>query len=44
MFLPRDIKFAARKVRFLQNEGLKLEPIGNFTVPLPCVQGLVKKL
>ena len=31
-------------MHFLQNEGPKLEPVGNFTVPLPCVQGLVKKL
>ena len=37
MFLPIDMKFAARKVHFLQNEGPKFEPVGNFTVPLPCV-------
>ena len=42
MLLPIDMKFAARKVHFLQNEGPKFEPVGNFTVPLPCVHN--KKL
>ena len=37
MFLPKDIIFAAIKVHFLQNKGLKFEPVGIFTVPLPCV-------
>ena len=38
MFLPIDMKFAARKVHFFQNEGPKFEPVGNLTVLLPCVQ------
>ena len=37
MLLPIDMKFAARKVHFLQNEGPKFELVGSFTVPLPCV-------
>ena len=37
MLLPIDIKFAAIKVHFLQNKGPKFEPVGNFTVHLPCV-------
>ena len=43
MLLPIDMKFAARKVHFLQNEGPKFEPVGNFTVPLPCVPSVVVK-
>ena len=38
MLLPIDMKFAARKVHFLQNEGPMFDPVWNFTVPLPCVQ------
>ena len=38
MLLPTDMKFAARKVHFLQKEGPKFERVGNFTVPLSCVQ------
>ena len=40
MLLPINMKFAARKVHFLQNEGPKFELVGNFTVSLPCVQAL----
>ena len=31
------MKFAVRKVHFLQNEGPKFELVGSFTVSLPCV-------
>ena len=41
MLLPIDMNFAARKVHFLQYEGPKFEPVGNFTVPLPCVHSVV---
>ena len=42
MLLPIDMNFAARKVHFLQYEGPKFEPVGNFTVHLPFVRTLVK--
>ena len=44
MLLPIDMKFAARKVHFLQNEGPEFEPVGNFTVPLPCVCWAFRKI
>ena len=42
MFLPIDIKFAAIKVHFLQNERPNFGPVGNFRVLFPGVYRFVE--